>query len=81
VFFIVLNSWFLLNFSSLVNVNAFFLHLYHKHFSLKKKESIIFTFYHNLSNINLSPLVYLKKKLYSQITIITMQNITKLILL
>ena len=38
-------------------------HLYHKPFSLKKIN--YFTLYHNLSNINLSPLTYLEKdKIY-----------------
>jgi len=38
----------------------FFFHLYHKPSSLKKGINF-FTFYHNLSNINLSPLAYLEK--------------------
>jgi len=46
---------------SLVNVDAFFFHLYHKPFSLHKRINY-FTLYHNLSNINLSLPTYLEKK-------------------
>jgi len=49
---------------SLVNIDAFFFHLYHKPSSLKKRINF-FTLYHILSNINLSHLTYLEKdKIY-----------------
>jgi len=38
-----------------------FFHFYHKPSSLKKKKINFFTFYHNLSNVNLSPIAYLEK--------------------